>query len=647
MNNRLVLFALGVLALPLLLAMLSVGGEPTGRSGTLTYSEFLDDVNNNAIQAVTIDGTDIRGTRADGTSFRTVSPGDPGLIDDLVNNDVAITATAPSRPSLLGRLLVSLIPILLLVLVFFFVMRRLQGGAGGSGIMSIGKSRARAFDADTVKVTLADVAGVEEARDEVGEIVDFLKHPQRFQAVGGAIPRGVVMVGPPGTGKTLLARAIAGEASVPFFTASGSDFVEMFVGVGASRVRDLFKQAKERAPCIIFVDEIDAVGRRRGAGQGGGNDEREQTLNQLLVEMDGFQGNEGIIVIAATNRPDVLDQALLRPGRFDRQVVVPLPDVRGREQILALHMRKVPVGDDVDARSIARGTPGFSGADLANLVNEAALFAARADRQVVGMDAFERAKDKITMGTERRSMTLSEADRRLTAYHEAGHTIVGQLVPEQDPVHKVSIIPRGRALGVTLFLPERDRFSASKRQLQSQIATLFGGRLAEEIVFGRDAVTTGAQNDIERATAIARDMVTKWGLSQRLGPLAYQEPEGEVFLGQGGAQRKQVSDATTREIETEVRAIVETNSALARQLLLDHREKLDAMAAALMDYETLDADQIKEIMAGRAPTPPTDAAGHVDRGRDVGTGTRGHPTATGIPAAQGFVQQRVAADRED
>ena len=634
MNNRLIAFALTILALTFVLVGLSVGVDPISRSGTTSYSEFLDGVRNNAIQEVTIDGAEIRGTRADGSSFRTFSPGDPGLIDDLVNNSVTIRATAPRQPSLIGRLLVGLIPIILLLLVFFFVMRRMQGGLGGSGIMSIGKSRARAFDADSVKVTLADVAGVEEARDEVGEVVDFLKDPRKFQNVGGLIPRGVLMVGPPGTGKTLLARAIAGEASVPFFTASGSDFVEMFVGVGASRVRDLFKQAKERAPCIIFVDEIDAVGRRRGAGFGGGNDEREQTLNQLLVEMDGFEGNEGIIVIAATNRPDVLDPALLRPGRFDRQVMVPLPDVRGREQILALHMRKVPVGDDVEARTIARGTPGFSGADLANLVNEAALFAARADRRLVGMAEFERAKDKITMGTERRSMVMSEADKRLTAFHEAGHTIVGRLVPEHDPVHKVSIIPRGRALGVTLFLPERDRVSASKRRLESQIATLFGGRLAEEIVFGPDAVTTGAQNDIERATAIARDMVTKWGLSQNLGPLAYQDPEGEAFLGQGAAQRKQVSEETTRRIDAEVRDIVAKNYAQARQLLIEHRATLDAMAEALVEYETLDADQITEIMAGRKPTPPRDPSDHVSGGRGASAGGRTHPRATGIPAPQ-------------
>jgi len=534
-NTRFIHVALAFLAVTFFLSAIN-GAYNAGTSvDSTSYSQFLEEVKSSQVKDVTIDGQEIHGERVDGTRFRTFSPDDPGLVGDLVNNDVNIRVIPPREPSFLGQLFLSLLPIILLLGVWIFFMRRMQGG---SGIMSVGKSRARQFEADAVKVTLADVAGVEEAREEVGEIVDFLKDPGKFRDLGGAIPRGVLMVGPPGTGKTLLARAIAGEASVPFFTASGSDFVEMFVGVGASRVRDLFKQAKEKAPCIIFVDEIDAVGRRRGAGLGGGHDEREQTLNQLLVEMDGFEGNEGVIVIAATNRPDVLDPALLRPGRFDRQVVVPLPDVLGREQILKLHMRKVPIGEDVDARTVARGTPGFSGADLANLVNEAALFAARASRRFVGMEDFERAKDKITMGAERRSMVMSEEDKRLTAYHEAGHTIVGRLVPEQDPVHKVSIIPRGRALGVTLFLPEQDRFSASKRRLESQITTLFGGRLAEEIIFGNDAVTTGAQNDIERATAIARDMVTKWGLTEGLGPLAYQESEGEVFLGQAVTQRK-------------------------------------------------------------------------------------------------------------
>jgi cell division protease FtsH len=647
MKNRVVQIALAALAVVLLVSMTNSGNEARSGSDTTSYSQFLEDVKNNRVQDVTIDGTEIGGERVDGTHFRTISPEDPGLVGDLVNNGVNIQAVPPRQPSFLGQLFLSLLPIILLVGVWIFVMRRMQGGAGGSGIMSIGKSRARQLEANAVKETLSDVAGIEEAREEVGEIVDFLKDPGKFRDLGGAIPRGVLMVGPPGTGKTLLARAIAGEASVPFFTASGSDFVEMFVGVGASRVRDLFKQAKEKAPCIIFVDEIDAVGRRRGAGLGGGHDEREQTLNQLLVEMDGFEGNEGVIVIAATNRPDVLDPALLRPGRFDRQVVVPLPDVLGREQILKLHMRKVPIGEDVKARTIARGTPGFSGADLANLVNEAALFAARANRRLVGMEEFERAKDKITMGAERRSMVMSEDDKRLTAYHEAGHTIVGRLVPEQDPVHKVSIIPRGRALGVTLFLPEQDRFSASKRRLESQITTLFGGRLAEAIIFGDDAVTTGAQNDIERATAIARDMVTKWGLTEGLGPLAYQDPEGEVFLGQAVTQRKQVSDETARQIDEEVRAIVERNYARARVLLTENLDKLHAMSDALMQYETLDAEQIEDIMAGREPRPPVDFDDQRGSGRRPETRAGARPRATGIPAPQAFVQEAVSIGREN
>jgi cell division protease FtsH len=641
-NTRFMQIALAFLAVAFFLSAIN-GAKDAGTSGDSTsYSQFLEEVKSSHVKDVTIDGQEIRGERVDGTRFRTFSPDGPGLVGDLVNNGVNIRAVPPREPSFLGQLFLSLLPIILLLGVWIFFMRRVQGG---SGIMSVGKSRARQFEADTVKVTLADVAGVEEAREEVGEIVDFLKDPGKFRDLGGSIPRGVLMVGPPGTGKTLLARAIAGEASVPFFTASGSDFVEMFVGVGASRVRDLFKQAKEKAPCIVFVDEIDAVGRRRGAGLGGGHDEREQTLNQLLVEMDGFEGNEGVIVIAATNRPDVLDPALLRPGRFDRQVVVPLPDVLGREQILKLHMRKAPIGNNVDARTIARATPGFSGADLANLVNEAALFAARASRRFVGMDDFERAKDKITMGTERRSMVMSEQDKRLTAYHEAGHAIVGRLVPEQDPVHKVSIIPRGRALGVTLFLPEQDRFSASKRRLESQITTLFGGRLAEEIIFGNDAVTTGAQNDIERATAIARDMVTKWGLNEDLGPLAYQESEGEVFLGQAVTQRKQISDETARQIDEEVRAIVERNYERARKLLTENLKTLHAMADALMRYETLDSEQIDDLMAGRQPRPPRDSGEHRGSGRrsDVGTGER--PRATGIPAPQSFASTPASNQR--
>jgi cell division protease FtsH len=503
------------------------------------------------------------------------------------------------------QIFISWFPMLLLIGVWIFFMRQMQGGGGGRGAMSFGRSRARMLGEDQVKITFADVAGVEEAKEEVVELVEFLRDPSKFQKLGGKIPRGVLMVGSPGTGKTLLAKAIAGEAKVPFFTISGSDFVEMFVGVGAARVRDMFEQAKKHAPCIIFIDEIDAVGRHRGAGLGGGHDEREQTLNQLLVEMDGFEGNEGVIVIAATNRPDVLDPALLRPGRFDRQVVVPLPDIRGREQILKVHMRKVALGDDVDAAIIARGTPGFSGADLANLVNEAALFAARANQRVVDMIHFEKAKDKVMMGAERRSMVMSEDEKRLTAYHESGHAIVGRLVPAHDPVHKVTIIPRGRALGVTMFLPEEDRYSYSKQRLESQLSSMFGGRVAEELIFGPDSVTTGASNDIKRATDIARSMVTKWGLSD-LGPLAYGEEEGEVFLGHSVTQHKNISDETAHAIDTEVRAIVDRNYQRAVDLLTQNIDKLHMMADALMKYETIDAQQIEDIMEGREPRPPRD-----------------------------------------
>ncbi|MDW8258123.1 MAG: ATP-dependent zinc metalloprotease FtsH, partial [Gammaproteobacteria bacterium] len=526
------------------------------------------------------------------------------LIGLLDKQRVRISAEAPRQQPFLVQLLLQFAPVLLLLLVFYLMLRQMQGGTGGRGAMSFGKSRARLLGEDQVNVTFADVAGVDEAKQEVAEIVDFLKDPAKFQKLGGKIPKGVLMVGSPGTGKTLLARAIAGEAKVPFFTISGSDFVEMFVGVGASRVRDMFDQAKKHAPCIIFIDEIDAVGRHRGAGLGGGHDEREQTLNQLLVEMDGFEGNEGIIVIAATNRPDVLDPALLRPGRFDRQVVVPLPDVRGREQILRVHMRKVPLGDDVKPALIARGTPGFSGADLANLVNEAALFAARANKRIVTMEEFERAKDKIMMGTERRSMVMSEDEKRITAYLEAGHAIVGVSVPEHDPVYKVTIIPRGRALGVTQFLPEQDRYSLSKRRIESAIATLFGGRIAEEIIFGPDSVTTGAANDIERATELARNMVTKWGLSDRLGPLTYSEEAGEVFLGRSVTQTKQVSDETAHAIDQEVRRVIEHNYQRAKDILQKNLDKLHAMADALIKYETIDEAQIKDIMAGRTPRPP-------------------------------------------
>ncbi len=596
-----------VIAIVLLTVFQSFG---TGgrQSEPLDYSTFLGLVENSQISDVTFEGDTIKGSLTSGERFMTYSPetDNTALIGELKKHNITIRAMAPKGQNLLVSLFINSFPVLLLIGVWVYFMRQMQGGGGGRGAMSFGKSRARLLGEDQVNVTFQDVAGIEEAKEEVGEIVDFLKDPSKFQRLGGKIPQGVLMVGSPGTGKTLLARAIAGEAKVPFFTISGSDFVEMFVGVGASRVRDMFEQAKKHAPCIIFIDEIDAVGRHRGAGLGGGHDEREQTLNQLLVEMDGFEGNEGIIVIAATNRPDVLDPALLRPGRFDRQVVVPLPDVRGREQILRVHMRKVPVGDDVRPAIIARGTPGFSGADLANLVNEAALFAARANRRTVGMEDFEKAKDKIMMGSERRSMVMTDEEKRLTAYHESGHAIVGLSVPDHDPVYKVSIIPRGRALGITMFLPEQDRYSYSKRRLNSQISSLFGGRIAEEMVFGADAVTTGASNDIERATEIARNMVTKWGLSEQLGPLTYSEDEGEVFLGRSVTQHKQVSDETANTIDQEIRQVVETNYKRAQQVLTEHRDKLDVMADALIKYETIDETQLKDIMDGKEPKPPED-----------------------------------------
>ncbi len=561
------------------------------------YSQFAQDLQKGRVQEVTIQQQNIWGTTKEGTRFQTYDPGDPGLVGDLMENGVRITAKAPDRPGFLSQLVISLLPMGLLIGVWIWVMRRSMGGAGGGSVINFGKSKVRQLREGQVKVTLADVAGVDEAKEDLSEIAEFLIYPDKFRNVGGMVPKGMLMVGPPGTGKTLLAKAIAGEAKVPFFSISGSDFVEMFVGVGASRVRDLFQQAKERAPCIIFIDEIDAVGRRRGAGLGGGHDEREQTLNQLLVEMDGFEGSEGVIVIAATNRPDVLDPALLRPGRFDRQVTVGLPDILGREQILRLNMRKIPFDDDVEAHVIARGTPGFSGADLANLVNEAALFAARSNQPQVSMEMFEKAKDKLIMGTERRTMIMSPEDKKLTAYHEAGHTIVGQFVPEHDPVHKVSIIPRGQGLGVTQFLPETDRRSASKRSLESKLSSLFGGRVAEELIFGADSVTTGAQNDIEKATEIARNMVTKWGLTDKLGPQAYQEEEGEVFLGRSVTHHKNISDDTAKLIDEEIRTIIKRNYNRARQILEENRDKLHAMADALMQYETLSSEQINHIMA--------------------------------------------------
>jgi cell division protease FtsH len=576
----------------------------------LGYSQFIEEIQRDQVKKVVIDGLTITGERYNNTNFETVRPmvEDPKLIDDLLEHRVEVEGRKPEQQSLWTQLLVACFPILIIIAVFMFFMRQMQGGGGGrSGPMSFGKSKARLLGEDQINTTFADVAGVDEAKEEVQELVEFLRDPGKFQRLGGRIPRGVLMVGQPGTGKTLLAKAIAGEAKVPFFSISGSDFVEMFVGVGASRVRDMFDQAKKQAPCIIFIDEIDAVGRHRGAGLGGGHDEREQTLNQLLVEMDGFEGNDGVIVIAATNRPDVLDPALLRPGRFDRQVVVGLPDIRGREQILKVHMRKVPLGDDVEASLIARGTPGFSGADLANLVNEAALFAARANVRLVGMEQFELAKDKIMMGAERKSMVMSESEKRNTAYHEAGHAIVGRMVPEHDPVYKVSIIPRGRALGVTMFLPEEDRYSLSRRHINSQICSLFGGRIAEEMTLGKDGVTTGASNDIERATEIAHNMVTKWGLSDKLGPLKYAEGGEEVFLGRSAGQpTKPMSAETAKQIDEEVRSIIDSCYATASTILEDNFDKLHLMADALMKYETLDAGQLDAIMEGREPDEPAD-----------------------------------------
>jgi len=582
--------------------------QNASRNSKLDYSDFVTQVKQGQVRDVSIQGRLIKGQTANGQNFESYNPetDNTPLITTLFDNNVRVKGEPPDSQPLLVTLLIHWFPLLLIIGLYLFFMRQMQGGGGKGGALSFGKSKHKMFGEDQVKITFNDVAGVEEAKAEVFELVEFLRDPSKFQKLGGNIPRGVLMVGSPGTGKTLLAKAIAGEAKVPFFSISGSDFVEMFVGVGASRVRDMFDQAKKHAPCIIFIDEIDAVGRHRGAGLGGGHDEREQTLNQLLVEMDGFEGGEGVIVVAATNRPDVLDPALLRPGRFDRQVVVPLPDVRGREQILKVHARKVALQDDTPLQLIARGTPGFSGADLANLVNEAALFAARANKKNVDMEDFEKAKDKIMMGAERRSMVMSEAEKKLTAYHEAGHAIVGRLVPDHDPVYKVTIIPRGRALGVTMFLPEEDRYSHSKRRLTSSICSLFGGRIAEEIIFGADQVTTGASNDIERATDIARNMVTKWGLSEKLGPLAYGEDDGEVFLGHSVTQHKAMSDRTAQEIDSEIRNLIDESYSEAEGLLKDNEDKLHTMADALLKYETIDSDQIDAIMAGKEPGPPRD-----------------------------------------
>ncbi|AGP81790.1 ATP-dependent metalloprotease FtsH [Alteromonas mediterranea MED64] len=595
-----------VIAVVLMSVFQSFSPSESSRSQT-DYTTFLREAEQGNIREVRINNDgEIRGTKRSGETFQTFVPYfDDKLVSDLVKNDVRVYGEPPEEQSLWTSIFISWFPMLLLIGVWIFFMRQMQGG-GGRGAMSFGKSKARLLGEDQIKTTFADVAGCDEAKEDVSELVDFLRDPSKFQKLGGKIPKGVLMVGPPGTGKTLLAKAIAGEAKVPFFTISGSDFVEMFVGVGASRVRDMFEQAKKAAPCIIFIDEIDAVGRQRGAGLGGGHDEREQTLNQMLVEMDGFEGHEGIIVIAATNRPDVLDPALLRPGRFDRQVVVGLPDIRGREQILKVHVRKVPVADNVDPSVIARGTPGFSGADLANLVNEAALFAARGNKRLVSMEEFEKAKDKIMMGSERKSMVMSEPEKEMTAYHEAGHAIVGRLVPEHDPVYKVSIIPRGRALGVTMYLPEQDRVSHSKQHLESMISSLFGGRIAEAIIYGDDKVTTGASNDIERATEIARKMVTQWGLSSKMGPMLYAEDEGEVFLGKSMSKATNMSDDTARAIDAEIKSLIDRNYERAQKILEDNIDILHSMKDALMKYETIDAKQIDDLMNRTDVRPPAD-----------------------------------------
>ena len=634
MNDLAKTLLLWLIGAVVLMALFKSFSAPLGPPATeLTYNPFIEEVKADRVAKVTIDANNIgiAGERKDGSKFISANPDDARLIDTLFENEVVIDKSQPEGRSWLVAILFNFLPVLLIIGFFLYMTRQMQQG-GGKGAMSFGKSRAKLQGENEVKVTLADVAGCEEAKEEVGELVEFLRDPGRFQKLGGKIPRGVLMVGPPGTGKTLLARAIAGEAKVPFFSISGSDFVEMFVGVGASRVRDMFDQAKKHAPCIIFIDEIDAVGRHRGAGLGGGHDEREQTLNQLLVEMDGFEGGEGVIVIAATNRPDVLDPALLRPGRFDRQVTVGLPDVRGREQILKVHMRKVPLDADVDAMTIARGTPGFSGADLANLVNEAALFAARENAKTVRMEHFDRARDKILMGTERRSMIMSEDEKKLTAYHEAGHAIVGRAVPEHDPVYKVTIIPRGRALGVTMYLPEGDKYSYNRVHIESMLCSLYGGRVAEELIFGADKVTTGASNDIERATKMARNMATKWGLSDELGPIAYGEDEDEVFLGRSVTQHKSVSDDTARRIDEVVRGILDRAYARTTEILTANLDKLHIMAEALLTYETIDAQQIDAIMEGRRPGPPSDWAksGRISKD-DPGTGPAAGPIGGPMP----------------
>jgi len=595
-----------VIAMVLMAVFNNFAPDRTSPNQRVDYSTFLNEVKEGRVERVTIQGTTIYATTTSGQAFMTIAPDDRGLVGDLLQNGVEIEAKEEEQPSFLAQIIIHWFPLLLIVGVWIYLMRQMQGG-GGRGALSFGKSRARLLTEDTNKVTFEDVAGIEEAKEEVQELVEFLRDPSKFQKLGGRIPRGVLMTGSPGTGKTLLAKAIAGEAKVPFFSISGSDFVEMFVGVGASRVRDMFEQAKKHAPCIIFIDEIDAVGRQRGAGLGGGHDEREQTLNQLLVEMDGFEGSEGVIVIAATNRPDVLDPALLRPGRFDRQVHVPLPDIRGREQILKVHMRKVPLADDVDASILARGSPGFSGADLANLVNEAALFAARGGKKLVDMEDFEMAKDKVLMGVERRSIVMPEHERWNTAYHESGHTVVAKVLKNTDPVHKVTIIPRGRALGVTMQLPEEDRYSHDREYLLSRIAVLMGGRIAEEIFM--DQMTTGASNDFEQATELAQNMVSRWGMSDALGPRVYGENNSEVFLGRDVTTHRNLSDETARKVDSEITRIVEEQYTRARNIIEENNDKVEMMAKALMEWETLDSHQIEDIMSGRAPRAPVDDAG--------------------------------------
>ena len=594
----------------------------TDNSNEITYSQFIQSVKQGNVSSVKIAGSQISGVTALGEEFDTYSPGDLGLMGDLLNNGVSVQATPPAKESFLKQLVISLAPILLLIGVIMYTMRGAGGAMGGKNPMSFGKSKARLITKDESHVTFEDVAGVDEAKEEVSELVDFLSDPSKFTKVGGKIPKGVLMIGPPGTGKTLLAKAVAGEADVPFFFISGSDFVEMFVGVGASRVRDMFEQAKKNAPCIIFIDEIDAVGRQRGAGLGGGHDEREQTLNQMLVEMDGFEGTEGVIVVAATNRPDVLDPALLRAGRFDRTVTVGLPDIKGRDAILKIHMRNLPVAKNVKSIDIARGTPGFSGADLANLANEAALIAAGKSKKLVGMQEFEKAKDKIMMGSERKTLVMDEAEKEMTAFHEAGHAIVGRLVPEHDPVYKVSIIPRGRALGVTMFLPEKDKYSISKRKINSQIASLFGGRIAEELVYGKDAVTTGASNDIERATELAHKMVKLWGMSDVMGPLAYGEEEGEVFLGRQVTKHKHISDDTFNKVDSEIRIIIDSNYDIAYKILEENRDILDSMAAALVEFETIDTGQIDDLMARKPMREAAEVVDSEEVSSELGTGRK-------------------------